>query len=256
MQFMRALDDDACDRRERFAGGVATLTPDLRRVMNLNLLRVEALPERLAVAELRAEAERVAGEADRLCADLGHRRVVVYEEEIGTRLALGFEQLAGWQTERVVLMAQHRPADREVDLAAVREVQEEDLQTARERFLRSRGDDDELVEQELRAAHRLAALGEVWAFAAFAGREVASYCELYADGSGAAQIRGVATLPEHRGAGLARATVSAAIAKSRVLGHDLTFLRAVHDDWPKNLYGKLGFDAIGTMFRFTQQPLR
>jgi hypothetical protein len=26
----------------------------------------------------------------------------------------------------------------------------------------------------------------------------------------------------------------------------------VHDDWPKNLYGKLGFDAIGMLFRFTR----
>jgi predicted GNAT family acetyltransferase len=252
IQLMRALDDDACDRRERFAGGVATLTPQLPRVLNLNLLRVEALPERLSVAELRDEAERLVGEADRLCSELRHRRVVAYDEEIGTRLALGFEELAGWQTERVVLMAQHRPVDRDVDTSFVREVDEQQLRPARERFFRSRGADDELVAQELQGAQRLAELGDVWAFAGFVGSEVASFCELYADGSGAAQIRSVATLPEHRGAGLARATVSAALEKSNVLGHDLTFLRAVHDDWPKNLYGKLGFDAIGTMLRFTR----
>jgi predicted GNAT family acetyltransferase len=250
--FMRRLDDRACDRRQPFAGGVATLTDALPRVPNLNLLRVEELAERLAFADLRAEAERIAGEADRLCGDLRHRRVVAYDEEIGTRIALGFEPLEGWQTERVVLMAQHRPVDRDVDTTFVRQVDEDELQPARERFLRGRGADDALVAQELDAARRLAALGDVWAFAAIVDDEVASYCELYADGSGAAQIRGVATLAEHRGGGLARATVSHALAKSVALGHELTFLRAVHDDWPKNLYGKLGFDAIGTMVRFTR----
>jgi predicted GNAT family acetyltransferase len=250
--FMRSLDDRASARRERFEGGTATLTDPLPRVANLNLLRVDELRERLSVAELRAEAERLSGEADRLCADLGHRRIVSYDEEIGTRLALGFELLPGWTTERVVLMAQHRPADRDVDTAFVRQVDEDELQPARERFFRSRGADGELVAQELAAARRLADLGDVWAFAAFVGDEVGSYCELYADGSGAAQIRGVATLAEHRGGGLARATVSQAIAKSQAVGHELTFLRAVHDDWPKNLYGKLGFDAIGMMFRFTR----
>jgi predicted GNAT family acetyltransferase len=250
--FMRSLDDRACDRRERFEGGTATLTAELPLVPNLNLLRVDDLRERLSVAELRAEAERIAAEADRLGPDLRHRRVVAYDEEIGTRLALGFEPLPDWITERVVLMAWHRPVDRDVDRSHVRQVEEDELQPARERFFRSRGADDELVAQELAAARRLAELGDVWAFAAFVADEVGSYCELFTDGSGTAQIRGVATLPEHRGSGLARATVSQALAKSEAVGHELTFLRAVHDDWPKNLYGKLGFDALGMMLRFTR----
>jgi predicted GNAT family acetyltransferase len=253
IQFMRDLDDRACERHERFEGGLATLSDGaLPLVLNLNVLRVESLTERLAVAELRAEAERLAAEADRVCPALPHRRIVAYDEEIGTRLALGFEQLAGWVTERVVLMGQHRPVDRDVDTTFVREVEEAELQPAREQFFRSRGAGDDLVAQELRAAEHLAELGDVWAFAAFVDGAVGSYCELYADGTGVAQIRGVATLPEFRGGGLARATVSQAIAKSNALGHDLTFLRAVHDDWPKNLYGKLGFDAIGMMLRFTR----
>jgi GNAT superfamily N-acetyltransferase/uncharacterized small protein (DUF1192 family) len=250
--FMRSLDDRTSARREPFDGGVATLTDVLPRIANLNLRRVDELRERLPVAELRAEAERLSAEGDRLCSGLGHRRVVSYDEEIGTRLALGFETLPGWTTERVVLMAQHRPADRDVDTTFVRQVDEDELQPARERFFRGRGADDGLVAQELAAARRLADLGDVWGFAAFVGDEVGSYCELYADGSGTAQIRGVATLAEHRGGGLARATVSRAIAKSQAVGQELTFLRAVHDDWPKNLYGKLGFDAIGMMFRFTR----
>ena len=99
-------------------------------------------------------------------------------------------------------------------------------------------------------ARRLARNGEMRFFAAFVEDVIGSFCELYADDSGTAAIRSVATLAQYRRAGLARATVSRALARSRALGHDLTFLRAVHDDWPKNLYGKLGFDAIGMIYRF------
>ena len=80
--FMRQLDDRACDRRERFPGGVATLTDTLPRVMNLNLLRVEQLAERLAVAELRAEAERIAGEADRMDGEAEMRSLVCHQSRM------------------------------------------------------------------------------------------------------------------------------------------------------------------------------
>jgi GNAT superfamily N-acetyltransferase len=253
---MRALDDAICERRESFCSGLATLSDrELPRVLNMNLLRVESLPERLSVSELAGEAARIAGEAERLQAGLAFRRVVAYDEEIGTRLALGFEQLPPWQTERVVLMAWRRPADREVDASFVREVEIDELERARARFLLDRsGGDEELVDQELAVPRRLARAGEIRFFAAFADGQIGSFCELYSDASGTAVVRSVATLEPYRRAGLARATVSRAVARSRALGHDLTFLRAVHDDWPKNLYGKLGFDAIGTIYRFAGSP--
>ncbi len=251
VQFMRELDDAVCDRRLRFPGGFATLADErLPRVPDMNILRVETLAERLSVRDLAAEAARLAEEAERLQGCLRFRRVVAYDEETGTRLALGFEQLPGWYTERVVLMAQHRPLDRQVDLGFVRDVGLEELEAARERFFRERGDDEERVQQELEAVRRLGELGELSPFAVSMDGEIASWCELYSDGSGTAVVRGVATLREHRGHGFARATVSRALARSVALQHDLTFLRAVHADWPKNLYGRLGFDAIGMMYRF------
>ncbi len=256
IQFMRALDDATCERREPFPGGVATLSgQELPRVLNMNLLRVESLPERLSMNELEAEAGRIAGEAERLQTSLAFRRVVVYDEEIGARLSLGFEQLSGWQTERVVLMAWRRPADRDVDTSLVREVEIDELEPQRARYLLDRsGGDEELVAQELKVARRLRDAGEMRFFAAFVEGRIGSFCELYADDSGAAVVRSVATLEAYRRSGLARALVSGAVARSNALGHDLTFLRAVHDDWPKNLYGKLGFDAIGMIYRFSGEP--
>ena len=256
VQFLRALDDAICERRESFPGGVATLSDsELPGILNMNLLRVESLVDRLSLQELASEAERIAGETERLQSRLAFRRVIAYDEEIGARLALGFERLERWQAERVVLMAQHRRPERVVDADFVREVGIEELEPVRKHYLLDRsGGNEELVRQELAVPRRLASAGEMRLFAAFVEGEIRSFCELYSDDSGVAVVRSVATLRAHRRAGLARATVSHAVRRSGALGHELTFLRAVHDDWPKNLYGELGFDAIGTIYRYAGRP--
>jgi len=136
-----------------------------------------------------------------------------------------------------------------------REVEIEELEPVRKRYLLERsGGNEVLVRQELAVPRRLAAAGEMRFFAAVAEGEIRSFCELYSDDSGVAVVRSVATLKAHRRAGLARATVSHAVQRSRALGYELTFLRAVHDDWPKNLYGELGFDAVGMIYRFAGRP--
>lgn len=256
VQFLRALDDAICERRETFPGGVATLSDDeLPAILNMNLLRIESVADRLSVQELGLEAERIADEAELRQSRLAFRRVIAYDEEIGARLALGFEQLERWQAERVVLMAQHGRLDRLAGGDVVREVGFEELEPARERYLLDRsGRNEELVRQELVVPRRLASAGEMRFYAAFVEGEIRSFCELYSDDSGVAVVRSVATLKTHRRAGLARATVSYAVRRSQALGHELTFLRAVHDDWPKNLYGELGFDAIGMIYRYSGRP--
>jgi predicted GNAT family acetyltransferase len=60
-----------------------------------------------------------------------------------------------------------------------------------------------------------------------------------------AQIEDVATLPAFRNRGLARAVVLEAAALARASGAELVFLVADENDWPKDLYGRLGFDQIG-----------
>jgi GNAT superfamily N-acetyltransferase len=86
-------------------------------------------------------------------------------------------------------------------------------------------------------------------FAARVDGQIGSYCELYFDDR-TGQIEDVLTLEPFRNHGLARATVSRALEESRAAGHDLTFLIADRDDWPKQLYAKLGFDEIGRIWEF------
>jgi GNAT superfamily N-acetyltransferase len=79
----------------------------------------------------------------------------------------------------------------------------------------------------------------------------AAVTTLYSDGS-TAQVEDVATLRDYRRRGLARAAVSAAIDAAVDMGHALVFIVADDDDWPKDLYGRLGFDPVGRAWAFTR----
>ena len=46
-------------------------------------------------------------------------------------------------------------------------------------------------------------------------------------------MEAVATLPAHRGRGYASAVVQHAVGEALAAGHDLIFLTALVDDWPK-----------------------
>ena len=68
-----------------------------------------------------------------------------------------------------------------------------------------------------------------------------------------AQIESVDTLEAYRNRGVARAFLAAAITAARDAA-DLVFLIADAADWPQQLYGKLGFDPVGTFRQFTKPP--
>jgi ribosomal protein S18 acetylase RimI-like enzyme len=52
-------------------------------------------------------------------------------------------------------------------------------------------------------------------------------------------------LPEHRQHGYASAVVLRAVHEARAAGARLVFLVADAEDWPKELYRRLGFEEIG-----------
>jgi len=83
--------------------------------------------------------------------------------------------------------------------------------------------------------------------------EVVSYADLYLDGADA-QVEDVGTLPEQRGNGYATAVILGAIEQARTTGADFVFLVADAEDWPKELYGRLGFDELGHYTKFFAPP--
>ena len=226
--------------------GWGSVHEGLNRVYDLNYLRVTE-PEEAAADELIAEAERIHDPAH-----FAHGSVRLDDAAAVDRLEPGFAD-AGWNCQRLVVMARLRAADRSIDTSEVRVV---DVETMRPVWAAGMRRDDQIGGDEEVISQLIRHKGEVTPsavpttyFAAFAGGAAVSSCELYSlDGVG--QIESVMTDEAYRGRGLARAVVTRAAEESQSLGHELTFLVAVADDWPRELYRKLGFDEIGSYGTF------
>ena len=58
----------------------------------------------------------------------------------------------------------------------------------------------------------------------------------------------------YRGRGFAKGVVNRAVSEARRAGHDLVFLLADEDDWPKELYRRLGFEEVGRTWELLREP--
>jgi GNAT superfamily N-acetyltransferase len=238
--FEEGLRERAADEVVPFAFGSAVITSSLPQVWDLNLLRVEKPG---TVAELAAEAERIQGEAG-----LSHRRVVALDET----LADGFREL-GWERDRFLFMA-YRGVSERVGKTPVEEVEHEALLPIREAMVRERpwAEDKETVRQILAAQGRVAETGRARHFAVVRDGEIASTADLFSDGR-TAQVEDVVTHPDHRGRGYASAVVLHAVDLALSEDHDFVFLVADAEDWPKDLYARLGFEPIGHKWTFVRR---
>jgi GNAT superfamily N-acetyltransferase len=245
--FLRELDELSAEREVPFRFGTAYLHSELPRVWSRNYLVADRDVDQTSVELLAAESERILGEAG-----LRHRKVELYDEDVGARLEPGFRAL-GWDVHCDVLMVARREPDRPADLSLAGEVSIDELEPVWAEGIRSEpyGTDEEVVRQLVASKRIVVASRDTKFFAARIDGVIGSYCDLYSNGS-TGQIEAVMTLEQFRNRGLARATVLRALAASREAGHDLTFLMADRDDWPKELYRKLGFDEIGRVYEFVR----
>jgi ribosomal protein S18 acetylase RimI-like enzyme len=224
----------------------AVLYEPLSRVWSLNYILGERDLEAATAEALAEEAEELLGGAG-----LSHRKIEVWDEAEGGRLAEEFRGL-GWNAERDLIMVYRGPPDRGADTSIVEEVEAEALTPAWIDGMRPDfKSDDDVIGQLVEYKRLLAASAGARFFAARADGTFASFCDLYSDGHGTAQIEAVVTLERFRGQGLARAVVTSARLASEAGGHDLTFLLADDADWPKHLYEKLGFVRVGMVYDFT-----
>jgi len=180
---------------------------------------------------------------------LERRMIFVPDAVLGDRLAPYFAR-HGWRVDRHLLMAQLRDPERTAELALVHEVTEEALRPSRRRLLASEPwATPEVVDQLFRAKSLIGQRVRTRFFGLPVRGEIVSYADLYQDG-GDAQIEDVGTLPEHRNRGYATAVILAAIAAARHSAAVFVFLVADAEDWPKELYRRLGFDELGTYTKF------
>ena len=237
-----ARGDMSGTRVEESPFGRAVYTDELPRRLDGNYLWVDRA----------AEPEELVAEAARL----ERRLIFVPDPELGDALAPWFEE-QGWRIDRHVVMAQLREPEREADLSLVREVSEPDLREARKRVLANEPWATPQVLEQIFAAKAL--IGErvrTRFFAAELDGEVVSYTDLYLDGADA-QVEDVGTLPEHRNDGPRDArSCSARSPRRGKAGAEFVFLVADANDWPKVLYGKLGFDEVGHYTKFFAPPAK
>jgi ribosomal protein S18 acetylase RimI-like enzyme len=224
--------------------GVGVLEPSLPLRHDSNYLLVERMPLGVGAQELAAEADRILGSAG-----LAHRAVFTFDESLGARLEPDFRDL-GWNLRRHIWMAQLREPEREADLSVVDEVGESELRPARiKEILRYPWGTEAVAKQLLDAKLLIGERAETRFFGVRAAGEIVSWADLYV-AQGLGQVEDVATKEEHRGKGYASAVVLRAAGEARSSGADLVFLVADADDWPKELYGRLGFDTIGRLTKF------
>jgi ribosomal protein S18 acetylase RimI-like enzyme len=227
--------DMAGERRVPSSVGTAVFDDAVPRRLDSNFLRVER----------EADPEIVQAEAERL----GRRMIHIPDSALGERLVPHFLE-GGWLVRRNLLMAQLRQPEREADLSLVSEVGEPELRAARHEVVTGQPWAAPEVMAQLFAAKQL--IGKrvrARYLAVVLDGNVVSYADLYQDGADA-QIEDVGTLQEHRKRGYASAVVLAAVAAARGDGAEFVFLVADLEDWPKELYRRLGFDELGYFVKF------
>lgn len=241
--FRRRLERDTADRVVPTRHGTAILGDAIPDVYDHNYVSVE---------EPRVGAAELAADADEALAGRRHRRVIVEDGAPG--LAADFAA-RGYVLSTHLVLAHTRKLDRRVDTSAVRELPLDDVLPARtEATLREPWGDESLAEQLNEAKRRIGRAVPTRFYAALVDGDVAGWCELRV-GDGIAQIEDVEVLAEHRGQGLGRALVQHALDEGR-LAADLVFLEALADDWPRELYAKLGFTAVDRRDFYTRLPPR
>lgn len=256
VQFGRAYSEALVEDVVPTEHGRVLLTPSLPRVYYLNHFLVDLGVEATA-SELIAEVEPIFA-----AAGLAHRKVSI-DDALGGRLAPEFRRL-GCTIEELLVMTysgSNRASDRlllapDVDAPPVEEVGPEELEPLWVEGMRASPEiqGEEEIRQLVAAQHSRRRAVDVRYFAARADGEIASYCELFSDGR-TAQIESVMTLERFRRRGLAKSVVARALAEAQA-GHELVFLVASANDWPKELYRQLGFEAAGSIWDFLLGPRR
>jgi GNAT superfamily N-acetyltransferase len=224
--------------------GFGVLTPELPLRHDSNFLFVD---RRVDAREAIAEADRVLGGEG-----YNHRVIVTFDDEIGKTLRPQLQALA-WRTMQHVFMVQGRAPEKEAaDLSIVKEVDHTALRPGRTREILAQPWGTPMVaEQILDSKVVIGRRAETRFFGVEIDDEIVAWTDLYV-AQGVAQIEDVATVREHRERGYATAVVLRAIEVGRELGADLVFLVADDEDWPKVLYGRLGFDPVGRLYKFAK----
>ncbi|MFI6812038.1 GNAT family N-acetyltransferase [Nonomuraea sp. NPDC050328] len=179
----------------------------------------------------------------------GHRYVSVLDDAVGEAFRPAFEA-AGYEHGVDLLMCHRGPVPDAPDAEAV---EVDALAEMTWRGWRESLPDapDEVVDGLVARVERRVRGADRVGFRAVrdGSGEIAARADLYVQ-DGVAEIADVVTEPRFRKKGHARALVTALLAEAGRAGAGLVFLVADDADWPKEFYGRLGFEPVGRTHGF------
>jgi GNAT superfamily N-acetyltransferase len=239
LAFLRANLARTADELRPIEGGCVVRSPSLPAVWSINHLRM-ALP---------LGFESIVELADQQMYSCPYLQIVLETQDTGPTLEEEFRD-ARWKTERELLMSLSTGPDRDADTGIVADAGEAEVADVMRRWY---GEDEldpralaQLVEFSRRESRvcRDRLLG-----VRSSDGQLVAIGKLRGDGR-VAQVGDVYTTPEARGRGFGRAVVTRAVELARYAGHDLIFINANDNDWPKELYARIGFRPLGRLWQF------
>jgi GNAT superfamily N-acetyltransferase len=241
LQFIRRNAELMADEVRLIDAGVVLTTPTLATWWDLNHIRIRRP----------VEFEEALALADEYLGALPFRHLVIEDDATGTRLEPPFLD-AGWKIGRDLLMVLSGVPDRAPDPIPVIEPDEDQVVA-----LMCRWHLDEVPHASPRELSQLERYARLEARSMHEHQlgvegkhgDLAAITKLRWEGP-IAQVEDVYTVAEARGRGYARALLSRAVALANDGGHELTFIVADDDGWPKRLYERMGFEPVGRMRTF------
>jgi ribosomal protein S18 acetylase RimI-like enzyme len=210
---------------------------------DLNFVRIEKAGD---PDSIKASVDEVQGKAG-----LHHRKIQTSDASVGAALAPAFKGY-GWMVERLVVMSRSPEGDTPEPRVEVKEVSFEDLRPSLLRWELEEAKHPERVAVQLVDSRTVTTQAvSTRYFAGLLEGRIAGWCELYVE-DGTAQIESVCTFTEFRNRGVAGAVILRAVEQAQAASCDFGFLIADDEDWPKELYKRLGFEEIGYLYDFTQ----
>lgn len=249
LDFLSWFENSCAEGVDSWRWGVTLFNREFPKVYMLNFLRVEQTPADLTFDELVSEADALHGRAGH-----DHRDIVIEDERLGAALAPKFRK-SGWEVSTLLVMVYRGGRDLSATGPDVRELTPDELRAMRAHSLAvgPSAKDPETVRQLIGKDALLARAGGARFFGALVDGQTACSADLYSDGR-TAQIESVLTLDRYRGRGLGRAVVLEAVRAALDSGHDFVFLLADDEDWPKQLYARMGFEPLGRCYDFLKAP--
>jgi GNAT superfamily N-acetyltransferase len=240
LRFTWEVADAIADEAHRIPEGTVVRTPSAPNFWAINCVRLEGPQPALTLDAAEALA---AG----YLPDVPYRQIHVEHEATAARLAEEAEAAGGWRIERALIMALESGPDRPPGAPPVREGRLDEIVTLLDAWNAEEHPDQppEALADVSRGSRRgYERLPWQHFVATDADDRAVAMCSLLVRGR-VAQVEDVYALPEARGLGLGRAVTATAIEIARAGGHEVVFLLADDEGWPKQLYGKLGFAPIG-----------